>query len=130
MNLTEFEPAFRQFLIAMDRVPTDERIKTYFDSLQYYSAAEVIEALQQSKDNDEFLPKVSELVHWIKSHRKVKQIECEYCGGSGFELVYASFEIIGESHKCGPTVLKEQYEADPVTYRTFARRCRCRPVLS
>lgn len=130
MTLEDFEPAFRAFLIAMDRVPTDERIKVYFDSLQYFETREVVEALSFSKDNDEFLPKVSELVHWIKSKRKIRQIECEYCEGSGFELVYASFETIGEGHRCGPPVLKEQYEADPNTYRMFARKCRCRPVAS
>lgn len=129
MNIEEFEPVFRHFVTAFNKDNTPERVTVYFTHLQYFDACEVAEVLREAIEGDEFFPTVPLLVSRLKSRRKIKTIECEYCSGSGFEFVYSAFEIVGNTHKCGPPVTKQQYEADPVTYRMFARRCRCRPLL-
>lgn len=128
MTYEEFDIAFKEFKLAFNRPPDEEQTKAYFVFLQYYDAREVGEVLTAAITEDEYFPPVGELVQRVKAKRRPQPIECEYCQGSGFEIVYSSFQITGSTHKCGPPVTKEQYEADPINYRMFAARCRCRPV--
>lgn len=127
MIIEDFSEAFTKFCVGFNKEVTDERIQVYFDSLRYYEPGEIAKAFAESTAEDEYFPNVGQLVGRIKTHRKPKPIECEYCEGSGFEIVYSTFEIVGNTHRCGPPVTREQYEADPVNHRMFAARCRCRP---
>ena len=126
MQSEEFNPVFREYQIAFGKSPDQERTDVYFSSIQYYDARDVVEVLQQSKDDDEYFPTVSQLVTRLRTHRKPKTIICEYCSGSGFEVVYAPFAIIRITHKCGSPVTREDYQSDPISFRMFAKICRCR----
>lgn len=131
MTLQEFEVVFRDFVIAFNRDNSPERTKVYYDALCYYEALEVGQVLNDSIVGDEYFPTVSTLVDRIKRRRKVRVLECEYCAGSGWEMIYSAFEYApgkDRAIRTGAPVRREVYESDPLKYHQFAIRCRCRPA--
>lgn len=129
MTFEEFDSAFREFTIAFNRLPDDEQTQVYFSLLKYYDSYVIGQVLRDAMVEDKFFPVVGELVSRVKEKQKPRPIECEYCNGSGFEIVYSTFQVVENTHKCGQGVSKEEYEKDPINHRMFAARCRCRPQL-
>lgn len=146
----EFKREFLKMAVAFQHAEDTNELTVYFEALSGYTLEELIPAMRDAIQTQEYFPRPAQIIEAITKRRREYQPEknykCEMCRGTGFVTVYLRYDSQKHQELCPgeiktpantqwaidhgifSCITESEYYNASATDRvaSYAKRCDCR----